>query len=281
MASETGSCEQGGDRGRWFRDARRDIKALFPNLGAFIYFDVQGSECDWRVTSSFDALVAYQEFTADPYFNTAAAPAPEPTPTPTPEPTPTPTPEPTPDPGPNPVIAAAGDIANSSMGAERTAKLLDALDPDAVLTLGDNAYPDGTLAQPLSYYDPTSGRHKGQDAPGARQPRVPRPGARGSGLFRVLRHGGRRTGQGLLQLRPRLVAHRRAELELPLLSAVRSRIRAGAVAAPGSGRQYEPVHSRILASAPLLLGDPRLIDALAPVLAGAVRPWRRSRLERP
>lgn len=63
------------------------------------------------------------------------------------------------------MVAAAGDIANSSMRAERTAKLLDALDPDAVLTLGDNAYPDGTLAQFLSCYDPTSGRHKGKTRP--------------------------------------------------------------------------------------------------------------------
>ena len=49
-------------------------------------------------------------------------------------------------------------------------------------------------------------------AAGSRQPRVPN-GRRG-GLLPVLRRRGRRPGEGVLQLRPRRVARRRAELEL-------------------------------------------------------------------
>ena len=59
-----------------------------------------------------------------------------------------------------PLIAGAGDIAGTGTGAERTAQLLDALGPDAVLTTGDNAYPDGTATDYSDRFAPTWGRHK-------------------------------------------------------------------------------------------------------------------------
>jgi acid phosphatase type 7 len=62
--------------------------------------------------------------------------------------------------GGDPVIAAAGDIAGGGSGDEATARLLDAIAPTAVLTTGDNAYPDGTLAEFNTYYHPTWGRHR-------------------------------------------------------------------------------------------------------------------------
>src|SRR5215217_400671 len=65
-----------------------------------------------------------------------------------------------PPPAGDPVIAAAGDIAGSGTGDEATAKLLDSLAPTAVLTTGDNAYDNGTLAEFNSFYDPTWGRHR-------------------------------------------------------------------------------------------------------------------------
>ena len=56
-----------------------------------------------------------------------------------------PFPPPFPPPGPffraGAVIAGAGDIAASNLNAERTAKLLDEIQPDVVYTTGDNAYP--------------------------------------------------------------------------------------------------------------------------------------------
>jgi acid phosphatase type 7 len=62
-----------------------------------------------------------------------------------------------------PVIGAAGDIATSSMRSRDTAALLGNV--DRVLTLGDNAYPDGTLVQFNSYYEPTWGQYKQKTHP--------------------------------------------------------------------------------------------------------------------
>ena len=63
------------------------------------------------------------------------------------------------------VLIAAGDIAScSSAGDEATATLLDGLE-GTVVTLGDNAYPDGTSGQFSNCYDPTWGRHKARTRP--------------------------------------------------------------------------------------------------------------------
>jgi hypothetical protein len=63
------------------------------------------------------------------------------------------------------VIAGAGDIATSSGKKAATADVLSAINPTAVITLGDNAYPDGTLSQFQSYYEPTWGRFKTKTNP--------------------------------------------------------------------------------------------------------------------
>lgn len=80
----------------------------------------------------------------------------------------TPTPSPTPSPPPPPpVVLAAGDIAAcDSGGDEATADLLDTLD-GLVITLGDNAYPDGTAAEFADCYDPSWGRHLDRTHPSA------------------------------------------------------------------------------------------------------------------
>jgi acid phosphatase type 7 len=65
----------------------------------------------------------------------------------------------------DPVIAVAGDIAGNGTGDSATAALLDSLRPTAVLTAGDNVYPDGSLSQYIQYYAPTWGRHKGLTYP--------------------------------------------------------------------------------------------------------------------
>lgn len=59
------------------------------------------------------------------------------------------------------VITAAGDIARGgtpSRPQRRTARLVRSIHPKAALTLGDNQYPDGALADFKSSYDPTWGR---------------------------------------------------------------------------------------------------------------------------
>lgn len=62
-------------------------------------------------------------------------------------------------------LLAAGDIAScNSPGDEATADVLDSRFGQ-VVTLGDNAYPDGTLAEFQSCYHPSWGRHKARTRP--------------------------------------------------------------------------------------------------------------------
>ncbi len=63
------------------------------------------------------------------------------------------------------ILAGAGDIADCNRADdEATAALLDRI-PGTVFTAGDNAYPDGTLEQYRTCYDPTWGRHKARTRP--------------------------------------------------------------------------------------------------------------------
>ena len=78
---------------------------------------------------------------------------------------PRPFPWPAPPFGAEPVMAGAGDIASSTLGAETTAKLLDEIDPDVVYTTGDNAYPEGAAADYARFYAPTWGRHRARTLP--------------------------------------------------------------------------------------------------------------------
>ena len=73
-----------------------------------------------------------------------------------------------------PVVVAAGDIAcdpraptfNDGLGTfdscrqELTAELVERIDPDAVLVLGDDQYDDGTSRDYRRSYDPSWGRFK-------------------------------------------------------------------------------------------------------------------------
>jgi len=68
----------------------------------------------------------------------------------------------------DPVITAAGDIASEGApgtGQRRTADLIESIGPTAALTLGDNQYPNGALADFMASYDPTWGRFKGITRP--------------------------------------------------------------------------------------------------------------------
>ena len=78
-----------------------------------------------------------------------------------------PCPSPTPPPGDNPVITAAGDIADPSPTAatKATAQLVTSIAPTVALTLGDNEYPGGALADFQSGYGTTWGAFKGTTRP--------------------------------------------------------------------------------------------------------------------
>jgi chitodextrinase len=65
----------------------------------------------------------------------------------------------------DPVIAAAGDICSSPTNCAPTATLLDQISPTRVLTLGDNAYEDGSSSEYANYYDPNWGRQKSNTSP--------------------------------------------------------------------------------------------------------------------
>jgi Calcineurin-like phosphoesterase len=65
------------------------------------------------------------------------------------------------------VVAAAGDIAPDEAGGhdQKTSDQVLAINPDAVLALGDEQYPDGTLEDFQRYYGATWGRFKDKTRP--------------------------------------------------------------------------------------------------------------------
>ena len=63
------------------------------------------------------------------------------------------------------VLVGAGDVASCASTADTaTAALLDSI-AGTVITLGDNAYPNGTRAEFRDCYDPTWGRHRARTRP--------------------------------------------------------------------------------------------------------------------
>jgi chitodextrinase len=67
--------------------------------------------------------------------------------------------------GTDPIITAAGDICGSSTDCTPTATLVQQINPTRALTLGDNAYDDGSLAQYNSEYNPNWGAFKAKTSP--------------------------------------------------------------------------------------------------------------------
>jgi acid phosphatase type 7 len=65
-----------------------------------------------------------------------------------------------------PVVVSAGDIAVCAReGDEATAKLVEGIDRATVLTLGDNAYPEGSVEDFEECYEPSWGEFKGRTKP--------------------------------------------------------------------------------------------------------------------
>ncbi|MFD8525942.1 discoidin domain-containing protein [Streptosporangium canum] len=86
-------------------------------------------------------------------------------------PSPTPTVTPTVPPGDSFVVAAAGDIAaqctasSSSCAHPKTAAQVQAMNPEFVITMGDNQYDDARLSDFQNYYDKTWGKFKSKTRP--------------------------------------------------------------------------------------------------------------------
>jgi hypothetical protein len=65
----------------------------------------------------------------------------------------------------DPVIVAAGDITGGWEEDEATARVIDTINPDAVLLLGDNVYGSGAPSEYTHDYEPSWGRHKAKTYP--------------------------------------------------------------------------------------------------------------------
>ncbi|WP_344926030.1 discoidin domain-containing protein [Streptosporangium carneum] len=93
--------------------------------------------------------------------------------TPSPTPTATASPSPTPTAGDSFVVAAAGDIAeqctasSSSCAHPKTAARVQEMNPEFVITMGDNQYDDARLSDFQNYYDKTWGKFKSKTRPAA------------------------------------------------------------------------------------------------------------------
>ena len=59
MVGEFASTELGGDKGAWIADAASRIPSQYPQIKAFIWFNMN-KETDWRVESSTSALNAFK-----------------------------------------------------------------------------------------------------------------------------------------------------------------------------------------------------------------------------
>jgi hypothetical protein len=92
------------------------------------------------------------------------------------------------------VLVGAGDIATCpGSGDEQTSALLDAI-PGTVVTLGDNAYEQGTPQEFASCYDPSWGRHRVRTRPAIGNHEYATPS--GSGHFAYFGSAGGEIGKG-------------------------------------------------------------------------------------
>jgi hypothetical protein len=101
-------------------------------------------------------------------------------------------PLPPPAPGTAPVAVVAGDIADAGEGDIGTAHLVQRINPDVVLTAGDNAYPNGSLDDYTRFYEPTWGAFKAKTRPTPGNHEYQTPGA--SGYFDYFNGVGRASG---------------------------------------------------------------------------------------
>jgi hypothetical protein len=60
MIAEVGCAEQGGDKGRWIKDAAEALRIRFAQIKTVVWFNVD-KECDWRIESSKESLNAFAQ----------------------------------------------------------------------------------------------------------------------------------------------------------------------------------------------------------------------------
>jgi hypothetical protein len=71
MTAETASVEGSAEqKGSWFVSAGTRIKAVFPGLYAYVYFDQDYTDGAWRIATSTSSLDGFKTMAQDAYFNT-------------------------------------------------------------------------------------------------------------------------------------------------------------------------------------------------------------------
>jgi hypothetical protein len=88
VITEIASTELGGDKAAWITDMYATIRANFPHIQGFTWFN-ENKETDWRITSSPAARDAF----INGFKGVGTPSSPSPTPSPTISPTPSPTPK--------------------------------------------------------------------------------------------------------------------------------------------------------------------------------------------
>ena len=190
----------------------------------------------------------------------------------------------------DPLVLAAGDIAFCNPGAtpdaSRTANLLST-SPDAlVMPLGDNAYSNGQSSEYQNCYDPTWGVAKARSRPVVGEHdegTVPGGPPAGTGYLNYFAQQLAPLGasasdphQAVLQLRPRLLAHRGPQRQLPgRAHSGMQRAGPGAVAQERPVRAQWTVPARHVPPAALELGQRPRQHAIAHRVLGDHVPVRR------
>jgi hypothetical protein len=72
MVGEAASVEglTDGQKARWIADAAHALETSLPDIGAFLWFDANTGNHDWRFDSSKTSLLAYKAMASQRYFNT-------------------------------------------------------------------------------------------------------------------------------------------------------------------------------------------------------------------
>ena len=174
----------------------------------------------------------------------------------------------TPPPG-DAVLVGAGDIADCSRTQDSKTEALLAAIPGTVFAAGDLSYPDGTAAEFANCYGPTWGLEKARTRPVIGNHEYNTSGA--APLLRLLGGRGRRSVEGLLQLRHRGLARRGPQQQLLQGGRLRHGFGPGEVAQGRPRGEQRRLHDRVLASRPVQLEPDQSRQPHAGAVAGPLR----------
>ena len=169
------------------------------------------------------------------------------------------------------VLVAAGDICQvAPTNCAGTASLVEASAPDVAVTLGDNQYSFGTLAQYLASYDLEWGRFKDVTKPSPGNHEWKTPSAQGYKDYfgaSFLTNGGTWYSFDL-----GCVAHRLARQSMSFDRRMRAGKPRTCVASARPRERRTRLHAGVLAQAEILLGDQPRERHLQPAVLGPPRP---------